>query len=87
MEVIIVEYLKTPLALDALKKLSSHFNLKEFVRHNEPIFKELKLSLEDEDALLRAMVENPILMQRPIVTQGDKAIIARPPEKILSFLL
>jgi arsenate reductase len=82
----IVEYLKTPLTLAELKKLRVHFDLNNFVRYDEPIFKELKLSLADEAQVLEAMAKNPILMQRPIVTTSDKAIIARPPEKVLVLL-
>jgi arsenate reductase len=82
----IVEYLKTPLTLADLKKLRTHFDWNDFVRHDEPIFKELKLSLADEAQVLEAIVKNPILMQRPIITTGDKAVIGRPPEKVLALL-
>lgn len=83
---VIIEYLKDPLSLEQLRQLLSHFNLSEFVRDNEPVFKELKLTLSDESMILQAMVKEPILMQRPIVTCGNKAIIARPPEKILELI-
>jgi arsenate reductase len=83
---VIIEYLKTPLSLAELKKLRAHFDLQDFVRHEESIFKELKLSLEEETPILHAMVKHPILMQRPIVVHGDKAIIGRPPEKVLALL-
>jgi arsenate reductase len=81
----IIEYLKTPLNMEQLKSLRAHFDLKEFVRTNEPIFKALKLSLNNEPELLAAMAKEPILMQRPIVVCGQKAIIARPTEKILDL--
>lgn len=83
---IIIEYLKTPLNLDQITKLRSHFDLKEFVRNSEPVFKILNLTLTDERKVLQAMVEEPILMQRPIVVCGENAIIARPPEKVLALL-
>lgn len=84
-EPIIVEYLKTPLDITQLKELRSHFELKDLVRINEPLFKTLKLSLDREEELLRTMVKNPILMQRPIVTYNGKAVIGRPPENVLEL--
>ncbi len=83
---VIVEYLKTPMSLEQITQLRSYFDLKDFVRYNEPIFTELKLVLADETNVLTAMLKEPILMQRPIVTYGDKAIIARPPEKVLELM-
>ncbi|PJD90694.1 MAG: arsenate reductase (glutaredoxin) [Legionella sp.] len=83
---IIVEYLKTPLDLEELQTLSTYFELKEFVRHDDPLFKGLKLTLEDKDQVLKAMIKHPIFMQRPIVTSGDQAMIARPPEKVLELI-
>ncbi len=83
---VIIEYLKTPLNLEQIHQLRSHFDLKDFVRNSEPVFKERNLTLADENSVLQAMVEEPILMQRPIVTCGNKTIIARPPEKVLTLL-
>ncbi|HHF7366845.1 TPA: arsenate reductase (glutaredoxin) [Legionella bozemanae] len=82
---VIVEYLKTPLNLEQLKSLRAHFALKDFVRTDEPVFKELGLSLDNENQMLQAMVKEPILMQRPIVTYKEKAIIGRPPENVLKL--
>lgn len=82
----IIEYLKFPLNLEQLAALRAYFDLRDFVRANEPIFNKLNLTLEDENLVLQAMLENPILMQRPIVTGNGKAIIARPPEKALVLL-
>ncbi len=83
---IVIKYLKNPLSLEHIIKLRSHFNLKDFVRCNELIFKELKLSLDDEDAILHAMTEIPILMQRPIVTYDEHAVIGRLIENVLSLM-
>ena len=82
----IVEYLKTPLNLEQLRELRSFFDLKDFVRTNEPAFTQFQLSLDDEIGVLDAMINEPILMQRPIVTSGDKAIIAREPAKLLKWM-
>lgn len=55
------------------------------VRRRE--FKELGLSEDTpDDQLIKAMVENPDLLQRPIVEVGDKAVLARPAEKALELI-
>lgn len=86
LELEIVEYLKTPLSLKQLKNLRAQFDLKDVVRTNENRFKELGLSLDNEMQVLQAMVKEPILMQRPIITYEGKAVIGRPPEKVLQLL-
>ncbi|MDF1677575.1 MAG: arsenate reductase (glutaredoxin) [Legionellaceae bacterium] len=84
-EPIVVEYLKTPLDMATLLQLRAYFSLKDFVRTNEADFKTLGLSLDDEKAVLEAMVKAPKLMQRPIVVHKGKAEIGRPPEKVLDL--
>ena len=70
---------------EVLKKLGIH--AKELLRTKEDIYKELKLAdVEDEGVLIRAMSRFPKLIERPIVIKGDKAVIGRPPEKIVEFL-
>ncbi|WP_419418872.1 arsenate reductase (glutaredoxin) [Legionella sp. D16C41] len=81
----IIEYLKTPLTIEQLNTLRAHFKLEDFVRTTESRFKELNLSLHNESQILQTMVKEPILMQRPIVTFKNKAIIGRPPEKVLEL--
>ena len=83
---VIIEYLKAPLSLEELQQLQAHFDLKDFVRYDEPIFQKLNLTLENEGQVLAAMEKNPILMQRPIVTYANRAVIGRPPEKILALI-
>jgi len=58
----------------------------ELVRKKEAIFKELGLKDATEDKLLKAMVKNPKLIERPIVIRGDKAVVARPLEEIEKVL-
>ena len=86
----IIEYLKSPLSIQDLMNLGAKLNLrpKDFIRRSEKIFKELKLikHIENDDYLYDAMSENPILIERPIVVSKNKAIIARPAEKILEFI-
>jgi len=56
------------------------------MRTGESVYKELNLAGADRDALLDAMVQHPILIERPIVIVGNRAIVARPPEKALELL-
>ena len=56
------------------------------VRTGEAVYKDLGLADADRDTLLDAMVANPILIERPIVIKGDRAVIGRPPEKVLDLL-
>lgn len=59
---------------------------REMIRAKEPVYEELGLAHADRDGLINAMVEHPILIQRPIVIVGDRAVIARPPERLLDLL-
>jgi arsenate reductase len=58
----------------------------ELIRSNEPVFKELKLESADRATLIAAMAKHPILIQRPIVVNGKKARLGRPPEAVLGIL-
>lgn len=85
----IVEYLKTPPSQKELKALLKMLNMKasELVRTGEPLYKEKFEGKKLTQAQwLKALAENPILIERPIIVKGDRAIIGRPPEKVLEFL-
>jgi len=86
----IVEYLKTPLQKDELKKISTSlgFRPKEFVRKNESDFKDRNLvnHLEDDDKMIEAMAAYPKIIERPIVVLKDKAVIGRPPNNVLKLI-
>lgn len=56
------------------------------VRTGEDAYRELGLAAADRDALLDAMAANPILIERPIVIRGERAVVGRPPEKVLELL-
>ena len=59
----------------------------DLVRKNEAVWKEEYKTLElDEDEIILAMIEHPKLMERPIVVNGDRAVVARPAEKLLEVL-
>lgn len=86
----IVEYLRTPPDAETLKGLLERLELapRELMRRKEAPYKELDLDNRglDDAALIKAMVDNPILIERPIVLKGEKAVVARPPEKALEIL-
>ena len=58
---------------------------REIVRTKEPEYEQLGLAEATRDELLDAMAAHPILIQRPIVVAGDRAVVARPPERLLSL--
>ncbi len=88
-EATIVEYLKTPPSREELRALLQKLGMKpaEIVRRGEDVFKEhyAGKTLDDEQ-WLDALTAHPILIERPIVVRGDKAVIGRPPEKVLDLL-
>ena len=55
-------------------------------RTGEPLFRELGLAGADRDMLLEALTANPIIIERPIAVRGDRAVVARPPERVLELL-
>ncbi len=59
----------------------------DMMRTKEKLFKELGLSKTDDDAtLLAAMADNPVLIERPLAISGTRAVIGRPPERVLELL-
>ena len=83
------EYLKNPPTLQELKEILSKLGMKpsELIRSKEAIYKELNLKDASEDVLLEAMVNNPKLIERPIIVNEDKAVVARPLENIEKVLV
>jgi len=86
----IVDYLKTPPTYEELSHiitLLGFTSARQLMRTGEAIYKELDLKSEqDEKQLLQAMLENPKLIERPIVVANGKAKIGRPPESVLTIL-
>jgi len=86
----IIEYLKTPPSFDELKLVLNLLNLsaRELIRSKETVYREKNLSNPDitENELIQVMIEQPILIERPIVIHNNKAILGRPPEKVLEIL-
>jgi arsenate reductase len=82
-------YLVDPLSKDELKALLGKLSMapSQLVRKSEPLYKELYEGREiTEEQWLDILVENPLLIERPIVEKGDMAIVARPPECIYEVL-
>ncbi|WP_236201513.1 arsenate reductase (glutaredoxin) [Pseudomonas pseudonitroreducens] len=86
----IVRYLETPPSAAELKALLGKLGIgaRQLLRTGEDEYKELELAnpaLSDEQ-LIQAMASHPRLIERPILIVGDKAVIGRPPEKVLEIL-
>jgi len=86
-EITIVEYLKTPLNQNDITRLLAQLNCSplEMMRTKESEFSEQNLKEASEEQLVTAMANTPKLIERPIVSNGNKAIIGRPPENVLTF--
>lgn len=86
----IVEYLETPPSAEEFREILAKLGLgpRDVIRKGEKIYKQLELAdtrLSDT-ALITAMVGNPILIERPIVVNGEKAALGRPPGNVLDIL-
>ena len=84
-----VNYFNEPLTEAKLRDLLQKANLKPFevLRKGETAFKELNLSKDaPDDEIIKAIIKNPSLLQRPIVEVGERAVLARPVEKALELI-
>ena len=86
----VVNYIDSPLSVEELKLLANKMGIQasQFIRKKESIFKELDLQkhLDNNTILFQYMSENPKLIERPIVVKGNKAVLGRPPEKVIELL-
>ena len=85
----VINYLETVPTFEELKKIIDMLGIRpiEFVRKNETIWKEKFKNKDFSDKeLINIMIENPKLIERPIVVKNEKAVIGRPTEKILEIL-
>jgi arsenate reductase (glutaredoxin) len=84
----IVEYLKTPYTAAQLKALLGQLGLpaRAVIRKKEAASAGIDPEALSEEALIRAMAEHPIIVERPIVVANGKAALGRPPEKVLEVL-
>ena len=85
----VIEYLKTPLDNNALRDLLKKLGLTahEILRTKEAEYTAASLSPESSEAeILTAIAAYPILLERPIIVKGNRAVIGRPPENVLALL-
>ena len=81
----IIEYLKNPPSITELSALVSKMDMKpeDLVRKNETIFKNKYRGKSYSDKeWIKIMVNNPVLIERPIIVKNKRVILARPPEKV-----
>ncbi|MDH3728061.1 MAG: arsenate reductase (glutaredoxin) [Myxococcales bacterium] len=86
----IIEYLKTPPSTEELEDLLEKLRMepRELMRKKEAPYEEFSLddpSLTRKD-LIRAMVDNPVLIERPVVLRDNRAVLGRPPKNVLELL-
>jgi arsenate reductase len=88
-EVEVIEYLKTPPTAGELKSIIEKLGItpEQLIRKNEAIFKEsFKGKSYSDDEWIGIMIDNPKLIERPIVVFGDQAVLGRPPQNVSSLL-
>lgn len=88
LEAKIIDYLNgelnKELLEDVVKKLNVH--PKEILRTKEDEFKALTIDLDNANEVIDVILKHPKILERPIVIKGNKAVIGRPPENILTIL-
>jgi len=84
----VIEYLKNPPTKEEIKQLLTLLDISahELIRKKESAYKEANLEEATGAQLTKAMADNPVLIERPIVIANGKAAIGRPPENILDIL-
>ena len=86
----VVAYLEDPPTSERLDQVLAMLGMqpRELMRKSEPPYRELGLDEAslDRAALIRAMAEHPVLIERPIVIANGRAVVGRPPERVLELL-
>ena len=85
----VIEYLKTPPTETEIREILRKLDMKasEIVRKGEETYKREFAGKEYSDSeWVKILAENPILIERPIIINGDKAVIGRPVERVLEIL-
>lgn len=89
-EIEIIEYLDQPPTRQELKQIITLLGIsaRDLMRTTEQVYQDAELDDESltDDAIIEAICEFPALLQRPIVVSGNKAVIGRPPVKVLEIL-
>ncbi len=84
-----VRYLDEPPSVEDLRRLMALLGIDDpraMMRTGEPLYGELHLADAAPDELLAAVAAHPILLERPIFVVGDRAVIGRPPERVMELL-
>ena len=85
-----MEYLKDPPSVAELETILEMLDMepRDLIRRREKEYKELGLGDEgrSRQELIRAMVDHPRLIERPVAIFGDRAVLGRPTEKVLELL-
>jgi arsenate reductase (glutaredoxin) len=84
----VVEYLKTPITERELKSIIKKLGLplKSIIRTKEEVWKKFVDKNYSDEELVQIVIQHPILLQRPIIVKGNKAIIAREEGKVKEFI-
>ena len=88
-DAVVVEYLKDAPTVPQLQELMGQLGIsdpRDMMRTGEGVYADLGLADTSGAALLEAIAANPILLERPIVVRNGRAVIARPPERLLELL-
>ncbi len=84
----VLRYLDSPPSIEELERLANMLGIEDpraMMRTSEPEYRELGLVDASRNELLRAIAAHPILLERPIFVSGGRAVIARPPERLLEL--
>jgi len=87
-DVTVIEYLKAPPSRDELKRLYERAGItpRQGLRDKEALVQDLRLANATDDEILDAMMEHPILIQRPLVETERGAALCRPQEEVRKLL-
>lgn len=80
-----LEHAPSRAELERVMSLLGTDDPRQMMRTHEPVYSQMNLDVANHDKLLDAMVSHPILIQRPIIIRGDRAVIGRPPERALEL--
>ena len=84
-----MDYQETPPTADEIRRVLGLLGTPDarvLARTGEPLYAALGLAEASDDELVEALAANPSLIERPVVIVGERAVVARPPERLLEIL-